>query len=279
MYWKLGIVILLFGMIGCHPPDSSNEFVARVGDAYLLESDVTASLEDFPVYVDTMATRANIIDQWISRELLYQEALRQELAERQEIQHRLRENTRTVLIDAMISEYNHHADDELSPEAIAQYYESYKEQLRFLGPFVSIQYLSHPIQDSLMTALQMLRQNSTSDSTFIALLHRFSLSPEDDLTWSENYYLENSLFLDLPELRRVLQATVAGSPPQVILADSVYHLLHVLDRSQPGAIPELPWIEGFIREQLGIRLRTQNYNRNIQRLRVEAEFRDEIEIR
>ena len=279
MVWRLGIGTLLLTIIGCRPPDSSNEFVARVGDAYLLQSEVTSNLENFPVPMDTVEARDEIIHQWIDRELLYQEALRRDLAEQPQVQRRLLESTRTVLIDAVVSEYNRLEDDELSQEAIAQYYDSYKEQFRFLGPFVHIRYLRHPVQDTLLTALRMLSLNSTNDSVFFGLIERLSSSPEDDLKLSQNYYLENSLFLQVPELRTILQTTAAGSPPQVILADSVYHLLHVLDRSPPDTIPELSWIEGFIREQLWIRLRSQNYNRNIQQLRVEAEFREDIEIR
>jgi len=279
MAWKLGIGTLLLSIIGCHSPEPSNEFVARVGDSYLLQSDLDSNLEIVPNHVDSIQARDDVIDQWISRELLYQEALRQDLGDQQDIQRRLLENSRTILIDAMISEYNRHAENELTQDAIAQYYESYKVHFRFLGPFVRIRYLHHSIQDTLLTALEMLRQSSVNDSTFMVMLERFSSSPADDLQMNQNYLLENNLFLHLPELSSTLRSTAPGSLPQILLADSVYHLLHVIDRSPPDSIPELSWIEGFIREQLEIRLRTQHYNRNIQRLRVEAEFRDEIEIR
>ena len=280
MSTKVGIVaLLLMSIAGCHQLDSTDKFVARVGDSYLLPSDIEAGLANLAAGFDTTKARSQIINQWINSELLYQEARRLRLSNKEDIQRRLDESERAVLIEGMISEYHSQADEEISQNDIEKYYERNKEHLRFFEPFVHIRYLNHPSRDSMEMAVQLMGQEPVSDSVFASLVERFSSSPDEHLRMTQNHFLETRLFLDQPELIDTLRNTEAGTPPQLILADSVYHLLQVIDRSAPNSIPELSWIEDFIREQLTIRFRKQNYTRSVQLLRLEAELRDEVEIR
>lgn len=276
----LGITaLLLISTTGCQRPNSSDEFVARVGDAYLLQSDLDASLANLAPNFDTTQVRRQIIDQWIDNELLYQEALHLRLSNREDIKRRLDESARAVLIEGLISDYHAQADQEITPLDVATYYENNKEQLRFLEPFVHIRYLSNPSQDSLELARQLLSQATNPDSVFVTLIERFSSSPADDLEINQNYLPETRLFIDQFKLSNLLGNTEAGQLPQILRGDSLYHFLQVMARSPAGTIPELPWVETFIREQLAIRFRKQNYTRSVQNLRVEAEFREDIEIR
>ena len=273
------VALLLIGTAGCRQLDSSDEFVARVGDSYLLSSDIEASFASLTAGFDTTKARSQIINQWIISELLYQEALRLRLSDKEDIQRRLDESSRAVLIEGMISEYHSQADDEITSDDIENFYEQNKEHLRFFESFVHIRYLSNPSRDSVETAVQLMNREEAADSLFATLIERFSSSPAEHLRMTQNHFLETRLFIDQPELMELLQNTEAGTPPQIFLADSLYHLLEVTNRSAPNSIPALDWIEDFIREQLTIRFRKQNYTRRVQALRVEAEFRGEIEIK
>ncbi|MCY4172303.1 MAG: hypothetical protein OXF08_11995 [Bacteroidetes bacterium] len=280
MYKRLPLItLILLTIIGCSPSNSSNEFVARVGESYLLNSDVIAKLKYLPPNLDSTEAKSKIINQWISDELLYQEALRQDLNTREDIQRRLNESARSVLIDGIISEFNLEADNSITFSEIEEYYEAHSEQLLFFEPFVKIRYLTHHSRDTLMIAMQELTEDEASDSVFEEIVYRYSISPEAAIKITENYFLENALFVDNPVLNTLLRNTVAGSFPQIVEANSTYHLLQVLDRSPAGDIPELPWIEGFIQEQLQISQRRQNFSRNIHRLRLDAQYKDKIEIR
>jgi len=274
------ITLLLLSVLGCHQSNSTNEFVARVGESYLLHSDIIAKLEYLPAGLDTIEAKSQIIQQWIHDELLYQEALRQGLPDQQDIQKRLHESTRSVLIDGIISEFNKQSDNAISPTEIKQYYDANIERLHFFEPFVHIRYLSHPSQDTLMVAMEsLLQQEAVTDSVFERIVLSYSQSPVEEIKMTQNYFLESSLFVNNPTMDALLRNTLAGSPPQIVEADSMYHLLQVMDRSPAGAIPELFWIEGFIREQLMISHRNQNYSRHVQRLRLDAQYNDRIEIR
>ncbi|MCY4159199.1 MAG: hypothetical protein OXE92_06300 [Bacteroidetes bacterium] len=277
---RVGVLfLLLINIFACRQLESPDDFVARVGDSYLLSSDIEASLSDLAIGIDTVRIRSQIISQWINTELLYQEALRRNLSDNEDIKLRLEESARAVLIEGIISEYHSQADQEIMPNDIAKYYEQNQEHLRFFEPFVYVRHLSSPVKDSVETVMELMNQNLITDSVFATLIERFSTSPTERFMLMENYFQENRLFLDQPELADLLKNTQAGSPPQLVQIDSLYHVIQVVDRSHPDSIPELPWIEDFIREQLSIRFRKQNYTRSVQSLRVNAEFREEIEIR
>lgn len=270
------LVLLLFiSVTSCQPPDLPEEFAARVGNAYLFDSDMESSL----INLDQTEARRRLIDQWIHQELLYQEALKQGLQERGDIKERLKQSSREILIEGIIRDYYNRAEVEVTPSEISTYYEENKEYMHFLGSFVKVRYLSSSRQDSLEFVLELLEREPITDSLFTVLVERFSSSVASELKILQNYYPEATLFQNQPVLHQYVRTARVGSPPQILTADSIYHLLQVVDRSALDAIPELPWVQGFIREQLLIQYRNRIYLQNVHTLRAQAEFREDIEIK
>ena len=274
-------VLLLFATAACQQLDPPDDFVARVGDAYLLQADIDARLAGLAIGPDTSNARQLIIDQWITDELLYQEALRLRLSARENIQYRLNESTRAVLIEALISEYQDQDTNEVPQTEMVDYYERNKEYLRLLEPFVHIRYLVNPSLDSLRLARSILLQtpDENADSVFTVLIDRFDISPPDQHALNQNYFPEAKLFNSQPEVRALLQRTSEGTQPGIIGVDDEYHFLQVVDRVPAGSIPELPWVRDIVQQQLVIHIRKQNYARSVQALRAQAESGEDIEIR
>ncbi len=277
-------ILLLFTAAACQQLDPPDDFVARVGDAYLLQADINAHLASLAIGSDTSKARQLIIDQWITNELLYQEALRLQLSARTDIEHRLNESARAVLIEGLISEYHDQVAGGVSQIDITNYYERNKEYLRLLEPFVHVRYLVNPSLDSLRLARRILLQtsNANTDSVFTVLIDRFNTSPtdqSDQYALNQNYFPEARLFANQPEVRELLQRTSEGTQPRILGIDEEYHFLQVVDRVPAGTIPELSWIKDLVQRQLIISVRKQNYARRVQSLRAEAESREDIEIR
>ncbi len=274
-------VLLLFATAACQQLDPPDDFVARVGDAYLLQADIDARLAGLAIGPDTSNARQLIIDQWITDELLYQEALRLRLSARENIQYRLNESTRAVLIEALISEYQDQDTNEVPQTEMVDYYERNKEYLRLLEPFVHIRYLVNRSLDSLRLARSILLQtpDENADSVFTVLIDRFDISPPDQHALNRNYFPEAKLFNSQPEVRSLLQRTSEGTQPGIIGVDDEYHFLQVVDRVPAGSIPELPWVRDIVQQQLVIHIRKQNYARSVQALRAQAESGEDIEIR
>lgn len=271
--------LLLISLANCQSPDSTETFAARVGSAYLFDTDMEASLSHLSSDLDKTKARRQLIEQWINQELLYQEALKRGLPVREDIKERLDQSAREVLIEGIIFDYQNQTDMEVTPVEIATYYEKNREYLHFLGSFVKVRHLSSPHQDSLELALKILQQRPVTDSLFALLIERFSSSATRELEMLRNYFPETALFQDEPILRQYIQTTQAGGLPELLTVDSTYHLIQIVNRSLPDTTPELPWVQDFIREQLMIQNRNRIYVQSVHSLRAQAEFREDIEIR
>lgn len=256
-------------------------FVARVGDAYLMEEDLDAALGSLPVLLDSIEVRKQVIEQWVSRELLYQEALRRNLRSQETVRDRLQEGERAVLIDALVSLLYEESTEIPSMEEVRAYFELHKEHMLLREPFVRVRYLYGANRDSVQRAHQWLRQTpqEQADSVFLLLANRFSADATVSKSLSENYVPESHLFVGQPELREQLMRLQPGQLAPLIATDSHTHLLQLTDRVPTGELPELPWVEEQVRRQLTMDTRKQVYERQVQRLRMEALSREVLVIK
>ena len=276
----LGSSLLLAA--GCKQQTPPEGYVARVGEVYLMQDELNAALENLPPRLDSTEARRQFIDQWVTSELLFQEALRLNLRTREDVQRRLEESERSVLIDALVTQlFEEEVEDPIAPE-IRAYFELHKEQLRLREPYARVRYLFTTEPDSARLARRLLQQATTSataDSIWLLLVGRFAEDAGLSLTLSGNYFPESRLFLEQPMLHERLAQLRAGELAPLIETNGHSHLLQLDDRMPTGAIPELAWIEDQVRRQLTIDARKQMYDRQVQRLRTEALSRDALVIR
>lgn len=268
--------------VGCRQQEPPEAYAARVGDAFLMPEDVNAALGSLPLRLDSAEARRQFIDQWVTNELLFQEALRLDLRTRQDVQRRLEESERSVLIDALVSElFEEEMETPLQPQ-IRAYFERHKEQLRLREPYVRVRYLYTTAPDSARRARRLLQQatsSATADSVWAHLVPRFAQDADLSFTLSSNYFPESRLFMEQPALHERLARLRPDQVTPVIETDGLAHLLQLVNRVPAGAIPELAWIEDQVRRQLTIDARKQMYERQVQRLRTEALSRDGLVIR
>lgn len=274
-------VVLLAGILGCQSPELDDPHVARVGDAYLTRSSLQASMTRLAVGLDTTEVSRQLIDHWVTSELLYQEARRLRLETRADIREKLEESERAVLIQSIVELYHTQEEATLSPIEISTYFESNKENMRLLEPFVQVRHFHTTDSDSARMAANLLNQatRSEADSVFDYLAMRFAVDAVAAAALARNFYPERSLFVTRPAIRNVLGALTPGRTARVIESDTTWHVLQLVDRAPEGSLPELIWIEDHLREQLLIQWRKQNYASAVQKLRTEADARDDIEIR
>ena len=265
----------------CQPAEEPLLFVARVGDAYLMQDELDAALDNLPPDLDSMDARRQLIDQWVANELLFQEAKRLDLRAREGVKRQLEEGERAVLIDALVTELFGNATDVLLPGEVASYYEQHKEQLRLLEPFVRVRYLHRSNQDSVRRARDLLRSVPAlmADSVFAVLAIRFSEDPVMSLSLLNNYLPESRLLVEQPAVREQMARLAPKGQVRIIESEDSYHLLQIADRAPAGAVPELLWVEGQVRRQLTIDSRKQMYERLVQRLRTEALSREALVIK
>ncbi len=275
--WNWVVVAALWAC-GCKPVDSPPDVVARAGDGLLLESELETALQDFPATLDSGEARKRLIDQWIDSELLYQEALRRNIANHDSVKLRLEESERSILIDAMVSQLIMENIIPIQPSDISSYYENHRERLSLREPFAKVHYLIATDEDSIRTAQDIMDRKNHADTVFVNIAARFSVNPSMSLSLANNFLPERRLFADHPLLAEVLSDLRPGQTAPIIESGGHFHLVHLAGRAPTGSIPEIAWVEDVIQRQITINWRRQSYQQLVQQLRMKAIAADKLAI-
>ena len=272
-----GCVVLLL-LVGCQTEEAPTDYVARVHDRYLTQDELDASLQNL-AGLDTIEARRQIIEQWVTRTLLLQEALALNLESTPAVRKRLEEQKRAVLVTALTNRIYDAAEVDPSPEDVRDYFASHRDQLRLREPYVRVRYL---VTDRRADA-QRIREElveGASDSLWVVRARATALNPTRALELAQRYLPASRLFTRLPRMRAALTDLQEGETAPIITQnDSLHHVLHVVERVPEGTPPELEWVEPEIRRRLVVRARKQMYAREVQRLRNEAKARNALDIR
>jgi len=269
----LCLAVVLLGLLGCEQPEMDSATVARVGDATLSETDLSNLISNQSAMLDSADAAAQIVEQWVTNQLLFQEATSRGLRGDPEVQRLLADNERSVLVNALMQRL---VDAEMAagPDeaALQTYYEANLEQLALREAYVRIRHL---VFDSLSVAqdAHALIQTIDADSTTTDLM-----TAESSIR-SDVFYPQTQLFAAIPGLSRAVEDLAPGELLPVVPHDGAYHVVQLIERLDAGSVPSLEMIQDEISSRVAIQMRKQIYARQVQRLRTRALARDELEIR
>lgn len=277
----LAVALAALVLAGCREADVPDEFVARVGERELLQSEVERAIRNIPVPRDSIEARQQIVEQWVTNELMHQEALRRGLQEDEEVRRLIEESERAVLVNALLSRM--YEENVIEPTAAEKqaYFESHREQLRLRESFARVRYLRAASRGNAEAARELLQQAAPAerDSVWTIAIDQYASNETLSREISTNYYPESRIFLDQPELRAAFSDLLGGELAPVIESDSAFHVVQLVERVPGGTIPEPAWIDEELVRRLVIQGRKQLYARQVQRLRNEALAREDLEVR
>ena len=270
---SIGLFFSFMLWAGCTSSPEPASYVARVGNSLLTQGEVNALIQDRPVFLDSVDAVSQIVEQWVTNELLYQEALSRGLRGDPDVQRLLADNERSVLIDALVSrvlaaEMNDGPDE----SAIQTYYEQHREKLALREPFVRVRHLIYENQDSAEAARAGLQASLLSP--VLPEGGRLASGLSDDA-----FYPERQMFAATPGLGEVVANLDIGDVHDVFEMDSTFHVVQLMDRLETGAVPSIDMVRREIRDRVAIDIRKQLYARQVERLRTRALAREELEVR
>jgi hypothetical protein len=274
--------VLLAGLVmGCAQEAPPPQYVARVGDQYLTADDISARLNGLQRGFDTAEARTQIVERWVTNALLYQEAERQGLLDNPDVQQRLREQERSVLINELTTQLLASVEPNITEADVRAYYQQHREQLRLRESYVSVRHLSTRSLDAAQSVQSELRSRTDSAAAtraWQALASSYALDVARAKTMAAQYHPERNLFRSEPILRQQLERLRPGETAPILEIGDRYHVMHLVDRAAPGTIPQPAWVDKEIRRRLALRARKQMYAREVERLRNEALARRDVDI-
>jgi len=279
---SLLLILMIPYLTGCGSSEEPEAYVARVGDAYLTEAELSQSLGALPADVDTAEARQQIVEQWVTRTLLLREAERLNLREEPDVQRQIRQQERSILVTALTDRMYEQADVGPSETEIRNFFQSNRDQLTLREPFVRVRHLAVPARSTAEQARSALQEAATGgaplDSTFEALLSQYVDRPAESRRLAATFVPESRLFGHHPYVRDELAELGPAQISPVVEDDSLFHVIQLVERIPAGSEPELRWVEDQIRRRLTIRSRKQMYAREVQQLRNQAAARNELDV-
>ena len=274
----VGAALALAACGGAEPPE---DWIARVGDAYLTEAELLERYPQLRGRPDSAAARAQLIESWVTDQLLYREATDRQIEQVDSVRRRIEAGRRQVLVDELARAMKQNVEAP-SPSELRAYYERHREDLRLREPYLRIRFISSRQVDSLRAVRERIAGNDSlleASSHWRALENRLGDTEERRTAFSSGYHPLSVLERALPPGGPNLDQLSAGDPGVLWTEGERGHLLYVLERVPEGSVPEFAWVRERIREQVLIRRKKLNYNRQVQRLRTQARANDLLEVK
>ncbi|MEM0963237.1 MAG: peptidyl-prolyl cis-trans isomerase [Bacteroidota bacterium] len=283
MRWALALVALTVAGCGDAPAtdDGNSDVVARVGNAVLTESDLADALGNAPAGLDTAAARTHVVEQWVQRELLVQEARATGLDDDPAIQRRLAESERATLEAAALDAYFAQTPAEPSDEEVGAYYEENREALALREPYVRLRHLRVTDRQRAIEARGALERAIASefpDSLFALVAREYGADPDGAVAFASEYVSEGRMRSLDAELGDRIAALPAGAQVAAVTVGSVFHIVQVVDRVPEGTVPPLTLVRDELAERLAVRMRRDAEARLLQQLRSEAQARGRLDL-
>ncbi len=266
---------------GCRDDAPPADAVARVGPHVLTEAEVRGTIDGLSLRGDTAEARAQIVEQWVTRMLLYQEAERRALRREADVQRLLDEQERAVLVAALTDRLYETFEAQPTDAEVRAYYDRYREQLRLREPFLRIRHMATRASSdarAVLDAMQAANDAAEADSLWDALAARYAVRPDAARATARTYRPLDRLLPHAPALRNELRVLRPGEWAPPVVRDSLAHVLQLAERQPVGTLPPLTWVQGEIRRRLAIQARKQMYAREVQRLRNQATARGQLDL-
>jgi parvulin-like peptidyl-prolyl isomerase len=253
-----------------------------VGDAVLTEADLAEALGASGASLDSTAARQQIVEQWVQRELLVQEARAQGLDQQPDIRRMVEQSERATLEAAALD--HHFESNPVAPtEADLQaYYTTHRAALALREPYVRLRHLrttSARAASAARDALARAGGTPLADSLFAITAREYADDPDGARALAREFVPEGRL-AEIDEQLATRVATLApGADAVVIPSPPHYHVVQVAARLPAGATAPLAVLRPELTERLTIQMRRDMEARLLERLRAEAQARNRLEIR
>ena len=260
-YLKIVLIICLIGMWGCERPQKVS-IVAQVGNRHLTKEALERRIP--PPFAGTISPKEKqiLVENWIAEELLYREAIRQQLDQDPEISDRIDRAVRQLLASELMAR-THARDAEVSEDEILTYYEEHRADFERDQLELRVRHLILADRNAQTRAWNRLQKGEFFEQVAREVSIDQSAVNGGDLGYFTEDMVNPSFWAacwDAKLGHRIRTRTELG-----------YHIIEVMDRNDTGSIRDLV----DVRSEIQQRILTER--RRAQRAKLLAELKERIE--
>ncbi len=263
------VIILAAAFYGCGKDKDRQDFVARVEDSYLTEEEISEFLDT----ASNQQSRKNeFISNWIETELLYKEALEEDIIDEEEyiriIEQSKKELAKAILFKKIIDD----SEIEYSDEDLEYFYDRKKDEFRFFEEAFLFNIIKFTDEDKAI-----LFRNTLIESDWIKAHNVFRGDP--DLNISQENRLQTESEIQPVEYITVLQNLLPNETSIVLNSEpNKFVVLQLIRKYNKYEIPEFALIKEKVRKRFLMLSRyeiLQDYIKNLHnKYQVEIKHRE-----
>ena len=266
--------VFLGGIVaaGCKPNETKKQYLARVGDSYLTQEDLTAAGDS--TILSSEARRRELVARWVNNEVLFQEARKQGMESSELVQQQLRETRKQLSIQAFLQKEIYGDSLAIPEDSIQAYYDSHPADFLQQEEVVRLNLIAFANMNSALAfRSKVLRGTSWDAAIDEALSDSATLASIVRRADTQNYSKQT---LSPPELWRVATSTSRGTVSYPVKTASGFFLLQPIALSQQGRRARLDIVQDEIRQRMILEKRRQQYAQLLSRLRSQYELEVEV---
>ncbi len=264
----IGALTLVVGCSSDAPQPGT--YVARVGDAILTQEDLAADLPPGYEEQDGGQLRRTLIDSWVERQLLLQEAEENGVFERADVQRQIKENTEAIAIGSLVESTIASTSFQPSDADLTRYYNRNRANLVLREPHVRFSAFYGRTEGNAVAAETAARRAPTDPPSWRSI-DASARMMRDTIT------SVNALPFETNDLSDALVGLTPGRITTVE-TDGRWVVLVLHERRAAGDLPPMRWVKPEIVNRLRIDTRRTALRRLVSSLRDQAVSRRTLEI-
>jgi peptidyl-prolyl cis-trans isomerase C len=256
----MSLCVLLFVLsAGCGGQQEEERVLATIGDTEIKVSDFRERLQNLPERYSDMAMekKGQFLEELINDTLLYQEALRSDIDEDEQIRRMLHEARKKILITGLLKKK---VSDrvEITGEDVTGFYEENKD--KYMTPEVlKVSHILVPSREEAESIHSSLMRGADFEQTARAR----SVDPTAQRGGDIGYFPRGQL---MPEFEAGFAGLEVGEISGPVKTKLGYHIIKLTDRREPRVMP-LDKVRNDVRKRLFALKRREMLEKMLEELR------------
>ncbi len=251
----------MLGGFSCFEQHIPQEELAKVNDVVLTKEMLFSRIDT--THGISEADIQRYTQQWITSQLLFQEAQRLEIVHSEEVQQRIADATQQISIAALLEKEVFTFLQKISSEEIQKYYQQHKQEFLLSEDLAWISFVVFQENSAATT----FRSSVLSKKNWNEERIRFQNS--ELITHSDSLFSTQSTLFP-PELWKVASALGKDEVSFPVKTSAGYFVIQSLGLFKKSTIAPIASVENQIRERIQIEHRQQRYAEYVEDLRKKA---------
>ena len=270
-YRIIYLLLILLLLCNCSKtrPKPKGHIIAQVKDSYLTYEELQKLIPKEYLNYMSPEEKMRYVDNWIETEILYREALKENLIADSSVAHRLYEIERQFLADEFRLRY---IEENLifSETELQDYYKKHPSEFTYPETVIKIPHILFHNRQEAVSRLWEVKRNKKAFPEMVKKYSEDHLSIENE--GDLGYFTYSEMILEIPEIWSEIENASISDITNVIQTRYGYHIIQVTDRYDKGSLKPFERCKDEVMSKLHFIFQEIKYKKWIAELKVNTKI-------